>query len=129
LSWFIFFIFLIGANGPGYPQGLFVLLPLKLAKNRIDCLAVLDFSFSGPCGIAFVMFAASSSFCGNSGRRSLGEALEVGQGERRAAFLAGGPCSLPPGLRSAPLGKWALEGARLYLYSKTYMEKPELVCF
>jgi hypothetical protein len=63
---------------------------------------------------------------GNSGRRSLGEALEVGQGERRAAFLAGGPCSLPPGLRSAPLGKWALEGARLYLYLKTYMEKPEL---
>jgi hypothetical protein len=45
-------------NGPGYPQGLFVLLPLKLAKNRIECLAVLDFSFSGPCGIAFVMFAA-----------------------------------------------------------------------
>jgi hypothetical protein len=44
--------------------------------------------------------------------------LEAGQGERRAAFPAGGPCSLPPGLRSAPLGKWALEGARLYLYSK-----------
>jgi hypothetical protein len=55
---------------------------------------------------------------GNSGRRSLGEALEAGQGERRAAFLAGGPCSLPPGLSLAPEGKGALEGARLYLYSK-----------
>jgi hypothetical protein len=47
-------------------------------------------------------------------------------GERRVDYMSVGLCSLPSSLRQAPEGKWALAGARLYLYLKIYMEKPEL---